>query len=58
VDEKLRKRLGREAIKTVEEKYSLDSVANQYMALYADLLQHKAAAGHSGLEVTSYRESS
>jgi len=53
VDEKLRQRLGQNAIKTVEEKYSLDSVANQYMALYADLLHHKAAVGHSGLEVTS-----
>jgi glycosyltransferase involved in cell wall biosynthesis len=40
-DQKLRERLGREAIGIVEEKYSLDSVAKQYMTLYAGLLQSR-----------------
>ena len=34
----LREKLGRAARLTVEKKYALDSVANQYMTLYADLL--------------------
>lgn len=38
-DEKLRRRLGQAAIKTVEEKYSLDSVVDQYINVYEALLQ-------------------
>ena len=38
-DRKLRETLGQEALRTVEEKYSLDSVANRYIALYTNLLQ-------------------
>jgi glycosyltransferase involved in cell wall biosynthesis len=38
-DHALRERLGREALRTVEESYSIDSVADRYMALYTDLLQ-------------------
>ena len=41
-DEAHRKRLGQAALKTVEEKYSLGSVARQYAALYADLLKSKS----------------
>jgi glycosyltransferase involved in cell wall biosynthesis len=39
LDQGLRERLGQAAFGTVEERYSLDSVADQYAALYADLLQ-------------------
>jgi glycosyltransferase involved in cell wall biosynthesis len=38
-DQKLRERLSQEAFRTVEENYSLDSVADQYITLYASLLQ-------------------
>jgi glycosyltransferase involved in cell wall biosynthesis len=38
-DRKLRERLGQEALRTVGEGYSLDSVANRYIALYTSLLQ-------------------
>jgi len=37
-DQELRERLGQEAIRTAKDKYSLDSVAGQYMTLYANLL--------------------
>lgn len=40
--EELRLRLGREALKTVEGKYSIHCVAKQYAVLYADLLRRKA----------------
>jgi glycosyltransferase involved in cell wall biosynthesis len=45
LDEELRGRLGRAAIVTVEREYSLDSVVEQYRALYARMLQgHRAPA--------------
>ena len=40
--ERLRQNLGWEALKTVEERYFLPCVAQQYAALYADLLRSKA----------------
>jgi len=43
-NQELRKRLGQKATRTVEEKYSLDSAANQYMALYANLIQSRTNA--------------
>jgi glycosyltransferase involved in cell wall biosynthesis len=46
-DQKLRERLGQEAIRTVEAQYSLDSVASQYTTLYTEMLQ-------SGLENQEY----
>jgi len=41
--EELRQSLGQEALKTVEGKYSLSRVAQQYAALYNDLVRSKAA---------------
>lgn len=38
-DQKLREQLGQAALTTVEERFSLISVASQYEALYADLLR-------------------
>ena len=46
-DQELRKTLGQTAARTVEERYSLDSAANQYMALYANLIQSRANAKNS-----------
>lgn len=40
----LRRRLGQAAVRTVEERYSLDRVADRYMALYTGLLQ--SGIGH------------
>jgi glycosyltransferase involved in cell wall biosynthesis len=40
-NEGLRQRLGQEALKTVQDNYSLHSVAQQYADLYADLLRNK-----------------
>ncbi len=48
LDQELRQRLGRAAASTVETKYSLDHVADQYLTLYAGLLHgqiHAAALG-------------
>ena len=39
MDQALRERLGRRALGTVEENYSIDSVTDRYMALYAGLLR-------------------
>jgi glycosyltransferase involved in cell wall biosynthesis len=38
-DQTLRRRLGQEAIRTVGERFSLDTVVDQYLALYAELLR-------------------
>jgi glycosyltransferase involved in cell wall biosynthesis len=48
MDHDLRERLGQEAFRTVQEGYSLDSAANQYIALYADLLGSGTDACLSG----------
>lgn len=39
-NQQLREKLGRNALDTVSKRYSIDSVAEQYNALYARLLQH------------------
>jgi glycosyltransferase involved in cell wall biosynthesis len=38
-NQELREKLGREAIRTIESHYSIDRVAEQYIALYQNLLQ-------------------
>jgi glycosyltransferase involved in cell wall biosynthesis len=50
LDEELRARLGRAAILTVEREFSLESVVDQYLALYAHLLQGHQALNN--LEIT------
>lgn len=40
-DKKLAARLGQEARKTIEERYSLDQVVNQYMRLYQSLVSDR-----------------
>lgn len=50
-EEALRKRLGHEARRTVELEYSLDSVADRYVALYAALLEDGIAAKPSAMEM-------
>jgi len=40
-DKKLADRLGQEARKTIEERYSLDQVVNQYMRLYQSLVSDR-----------------
>lgn len=47
-DQKLRERLGQEAVRTVRDRYSLDSIADQYTALYADLLREGSSSGSLG----------
>lgn len=47
-DQKLRERLGREAVRTVRDRYSLDSIADQYIALYADMLRDGSSSGCLG----------
>lgn len=44
IDPELRQRLGLAAAHTVETKYSLDHVADQYLTLYAGLLQGRTQA--------------
>jgi glycosyltransferase involved in cell wall biosynthesis len=40
-NQKLRERLGQQGLKIAQEKYSLDSVTNQYVTLYTNLLRRK-----------------
>ncbi len=39
-DDQLRKKLGKNARKTIEEKYTWDSISNNYLNLYQSLLTH------------------
>ena len=48
IDQELRQRLGRAAANTVETKYSLDCVADQYLTLYASLLGGRTKAAVLG----------